>query len=390
MKAVDQEENVEMQPALREDDQAEEGFVPEPAERLVTEGRARRVVSQPYDLSIQTLVEQIDDKGLVLATDFQRNYVWDEAKASRLIESLLLNIPIPVCYFAEDANGTYEVVDGHQRLHSIWRYLKGDFPLRALTELKQHRGLRFIRLPLGTQRDLQRRTIRCVVFSRESDPDLKFDVFERLNTNAVSLNAQELRNCIYRGQLNVLLKELVLEPEFRRALGRRDPDPRMRDHELVLRFLALNSEIRGYKPPLKKVLNDFMEANRTMDPGAIEAMRASFVSTIRSITAVFGDAAFRRIGATGARLDANVNRALFDAQMLCFSRLDSAAVVARRAEIVQAQAALFGNTEFEDSIGLATADRARMIDRLRMFSDAVAEIGLPIDHLREFGDRTIE
>ncbi len=386
---MDQEE-AELQPALREDDQTEGGFVPEIAEPLVTEGRARRVVSQPYDLSIQTLVEQIDDKGLVLATDFQRNYVWDDAKASRLIESLLLNIPIPVCYFAEDENGTYEVVDGHQRLHSIWRYLKGDFSLRTLTELKQHKGLRFLRLPPGTQRDLQRRTIRCVVFSRESDRDLKFDVFERLNTNAVSLNAQELRNCIYRGQLNVLLKELVLEPEFRRALGRRQPDPRMRDHELVLRFLALDSEIRRYKPPLKKVLNNFMETNRAMDPAAVEAMRASFVSTIRSVTAVFGGAAFRRIGATGARLDDNVNRALFDAQMLCFSRLDPAAVVARKTEVVQAQAALFGNIEFEDSIGLATADRARMVDRLRILSEAVAKVGLPIDHLQAFGHRTIE
>jgi hypothetical protein len=384
-----EQETADIEPALREDDEADGGFVPERTERLVAEGRARRVVSQPYDLSIQTLVEQIDDKGLVLATDFQRNYVWDEAKASRLIESLLLNIPIPVCYFAEDDNGIYEVVDGHQRLHSIWRYLKGDFPLRALTELKQYKSLRFLRLPPSTQRDLQRRTIRCVVFSRESDPDLKFDVFERLNTNAVSLNAQELRNCIYRGQLNVLLKELVLDPEFRRALGRRDPDPRMRDHELVLRFLALNSEVSRYKPPLKKVLNNFMDSNRKMDTRAVEEMRASFVTTIRSITSVFGDAAFRRIGPDGARLEDNVNRALFDVQMLCFCRVDPAAAIARKDEIIRAQAALFGNAEFEDSIGLATADRARMIDRLRLFSEAMSSVGLPIDHLQTFGQRTL-
>ena len=183
---------------LREDDQLDAEFVPELVETLASEGKARRVVTQPYDLSIQTLVEQIDDKTLVLAADFQRNYVWDNAKASRLIESLLLNIPIPVCYFAEDETGTYEVVDGHQRLNSIWRFVKGDFPLRGISELRDYQGHRFLKLSSTVQRDLQRRTIRCVVISRESDPDLKFEVFERLNTNAVPLNAQELRNCVYR------------------------------------------------------------------------------------------------------------------------------------------------------------------------------------------------
>jgi hypothetical protein len=116
--------------------------------------------------------------------------------------------------------------------------------LPVLTELN---GRILSELPARDQRRIETRTLRFVVVTEESHPDIKFDVFERLNTGAVKLTPQELRNCIYRGNFNDKLHELVLDKNFRQALGRAR-DSRMRDEELILRFLALSDGLTGYKP----------------------------------------------------------------------------------------------------------------------------------------------
>jgi hypothetical protein len=361
--------------SLVEDPDADGIFVPEEDDHPVASKR-RRVVTQPYDLSLQTLVEQVDDKSLVLATDFQRNYVWDNAKASKLVESLLLNIPIPVCYFAEDEDGTYEVVDGHQRLHSIWRFIKGDFALGKLIALPEYSKLRFHKLPSATQRDLLRRTLRCVVITRESDPELKFEIFERLNTNAVPLNAQELRNCVFRGDLNDLLKELVRVPAFRTALGRADPDYRMRDHELVLRFLALRDRFADYAPALTSFLNRYQNDGRKLAPQHRQALADSFGDAATAVATVFEEAAFRQIDATGKRLESGVNRALYDAEMLCLARIPIAQLEPKMSEVRARTAELCSDDTFFDAITRATADRTRLVTRVSMMADMLGRIGL--------------
>jgi hypothetical protein len=364
---------------LREDDAADDLFQPEVVEASLPGTRSRRVVTQPFDLSVHTIIEQIEGGSLMLASDFQRNYVWDDAKASRLIESLLLNIPIPVCYFSEDQAGIYEVVDGHQRLQSIYRYVRGDFALRDLASLTDLKGLRFLRLPSGTQRDLtMRRTIRCVVITRESDPDLKFEIFERLNTNAVPLNAQELRNCVYRGDLNNLLRELVVDPRLRMALGRPDPDRRMRDHELILRFFALRARLSTYAPSLKAFLNRYQDDHRQMTPVTIEEHRAAFGNAIAGAAGVFGAAAFRRINAQGQRLEDSVNRALFDAEMLCCDRVPADQAIANADQLKAGLAGLLRTDAFVDAIYLATSDKTRLAARVRAVAEVFSESGLPV------------
>jgi hypothetical protein len=174
-------------------------------EPLDLTGDERRLVTQPYDFSVSSLVDDIDAGRLLLRMEYQRSYVWDDAKASRLIESLLLNVPIPVCYFAENEDGTLEVVDGQQRLQSIWRFISAQasgedrLTLRGTTVLDELNGLQFAQLAQRDQRRIKNRTIRCIVITEDSHPDIKFDVFERLNTGAVRLSDQELRNSIYRG-----------------------------------------------------------------------------------------------------------------------------------------------------------------------------------------------
>ena len=222
----------------------------------------RRISTQPYDLSLQTLKEKWDQKELVVP-EMQREYVWDSGRASRLLESLLLNIPVPPIYFAERPDSVLEVVDGHQRVSSIVRYLNNEFALSGLGILSEYLRLRFHKLPEKEQSFLKSRSLRAVVIGRDSHPNMKFEVFERLNTGGIALNAQELRNSLFRGALNQTIRRLARECDsFRGTIGSLRPRKRMVDEELILRWFAFRDNFKNYRPPLKRFLNEYMDANK--------------------------------------------------------------------------------------------------------------------------------
>ena len=324
--------DAEVEDEQRREDEAERN------EPLDLTGDERRLVTQPYDLSVSGLVDDIDAGRLLLRMEYQRSYVWDDAKASRLIESLLLNVPIPVCYFAENEDGFLEVVDGQQRLQSIWRFISpkaGDdrLKLRGTTVLSELNDSTFANLSNRDQRRIQNRTIRCIVITEDSHADIKFDVFERLNTGAVRLSDQELRNSIYRGTFNDLIKETALYEPFQRALGGQLVS-RMEDAELVLRFVALADRLTAYKPPLRQFLNEYMREHRE-DVDPVRPLFDAFREVATTAEHVFGGDAFRRVNRTGG-VGRTVNKALFDAVMLSLYFADRSEVEAHRDDVIAA------------------------------------------------------
>lgn len=342
-------------------------------------GDERRLVTQPYDFSVSSLVDDIDAGRLLLRMEYQRSYVWDDAKASRLIESLLLNVPIPVCYFAENEDGTLEVVDGQQRLQSIWRFISTEaaahdrLTLRGTTVLQELNGKQFRQLAQRDQRRISNRTIRCIVITEDSHPDIKFDVFERLNTGAVRLSDQELRNSIYRGPLNDRLKEAAEYPAFKRALAGQ-LEARMDDAELVLRFVALADRLTAYKPPLRQFLNEYMREYRE-NAGHIDGLIMAFQRAAETTEALFGDKAYRRSNRMGSA-GRTVNKALFDTVMLSLHFADQDAVLARRAEVLDAFERMLDDEDFDALIGRATADRTRVFGRIAAFSERLEQLGI--------------
>ena len=357
---------------IGEDDE-EEDFQFPPAER--------KVITQPLDLSVQTLHEQWTNKLLVLP-DIQREYVWDNAKASRLVESLLLNIPIPVLYFAETEEAKYEIFDGHQRVRSIVNYLNGVFPLTGLAVLREYRGQRFSELPEREQRFLRMRTLRTILISIESHQNMKFEIYERLNTGSISLNAQELRNSIYRGPFNDLLHELAKFPPFRALIGSKQPRRRMVDEEAILRFFAMRDKIAIYRTPLKKFLNTFMGEKRSAAPQQIDDYRTTFIRTIDTATALLGNSAFRVLGPDSQPAEPAVNRALLETQLLASSWAANPPLpngVAVRARV----ALLFNDAQFVDAVQRATGDRSRTLTRVRntvaAFAEGGAQMNVPYD-----------
>lgn len=346
--------------------------VPEPLDLLVGE---RKLVTQPYDFSVDQLVTDVGkDKILLIEVPYQREYVWDDAKASRLIESLLLNVPVPVCYFAENDDGTWEVIDGLQRTHSIVRFLGGKLRLRGLSVLTELNGKTFTELPGRDKRRIETRTLRFVVITDESHPDIKFDVFERLNTGAVKLTPQELRNCIYRGTFNDRLRELTDDKGFRTAVGK-PKDSRMRDEEMVLRFLALVSNLPEYKPPLTQFLNEYMRENRAGEPS--DELTMLFNSTMKSISSVLGDEAFR--GFRDGQVLSNLNRALFDAVAISFAFANRRQLKSRADAIKGFHRQIVEDPEFAPLIGRATADRTRMHGRVQRYTEGLRALGIRVD-----------
>lgn len=349
-----------------EDNETNEGFEFPPPER--------KVVTSAYDLSIQTLLEQWEGKILELP-EIQRDYVWDDARASRLIESLLLNIPIPVVYFAETAEANYEIVDGHQRIKTVVRYLRNQFRLKALAVLAEYNGKRFFELPEREQRFLRMRTIRAIIISADSHPNMKFEVFERLNTGSIALNAQELRNSLYRGSFNRMLKDLVTDAEFRDLIGTAKPRKRMVDQELILRFFALLDGYPDYRPPLKRFLNEFMDSVRDADQDYLASCQARFSATVTRVAEAFGDGAFRISDAQGKPVEKPVVRALFDAQMLAMAHVTRSDLRNLRPAIATEMAALYRNPEFVESLRRATGDRARVRFRVERVARALSAAG---------------
>jgi len=350
------------------DGAASEGFPP----------AERKVVTQSYDLSIQTLTERWLSDDLLLP-EIQREYVWDNPRASRLIESLLLNIPIPVLYFAETEAGKWEIFDGHQRVRSVVRYFSNEFRLSSLAVLAELNGKRFHQLPDREQRFLKSRMMRAVVISTDSHPNMKFEIFERLNTGAVILNAQELRNSLYRGAFNALLRDLVKGEKYRAAIGTSAPRKRMVDEEFALRFFALSSDLATYRPPLKKFLNDYMRGVRNASPQQIKTLSRRFDAAVEPIFAVWGSNAYRQTNGRGVATERAPNRAVFDAQMVAFDLVhDKTAVVDARKKVIHEFAKLYRDAEFVDAVSLATGDRSRTFLRIRRSIEALQRAGLDV------------
>ncbi len=339
--------------------------------------RDRRLVTHPYDFIIRSLRDQIDEQSLVLADKFQRRRVWDDRKSSGLIESLLLNVPIPVCYFAELEDGSYSVIDGQQRLTAIYRFLGNEFALRGLRVRPDLNASRFHQLDPRDQRLITSRTIRCIVILKDSNADIRFDVFERLNTRASPLNRQELRNSMYRGSLNDLIVILSQTPDFMAARNVSEVDKRMRDCELILRFFALHYRLNEYKGYFAWFLDKYLKTGMRMDATSLRTHDTLFKRVISDVFYVFGRSAFRRY-ATGG-WEKNINRSLYDIIMLSFARLASHQLRTHKDAIISSLQALSTDITFNEALTSATTDRTTLTTRLTKWRDALADIGLGVD-----------
>ncbi len=258
----------------------------------------RPVVSRPSDWTITALREKWEGGLLDLQPSFQREYVWQlkPELPSRLIESILLEIPIPPLYFGRLSGGKLEVIDGQQRLTTLIEFITNKFSLQRLTRMPSLNGQKFRDLSIEYQEKIKDTPIRTVEINAGNNMDLRFEIFERLNRGSMALNEQELRNCVFRGPFNVLLAELEQDRRWRSIKGGDTPEPRFKEREMILRFLALANRVQFYKGGLKRFLNDYMAKYAPREATAIEEQAQIFRQTMQNVYTVFGPNSGRLYG----------------------------------------------------------------------------------------------
>ena len=336
-----------------------------------------KIFTDQGDPEMESLYNKWKRGRLVIQPDFQRQFVWDSKKSSRLIESALLEIPLPVVYISQEKDGNEYVIDGQQRLTSFFSFIDGKFPSGSVFRLS---GLKvfdecnrklFSELPEEAQDKVRYCKIRTITFRKESDPNLKFEIFERLNTGSVSLNDQELRNCIYRGKYNQLLKKLAANPEFTSLMGLTKPDKRMKDVELVLRFAAFfHQTYLNYKSPMRSFLNREMERYQFISESDSSELENSFKNSVYIVKSLLGKNAFKRYY-KGSENDPNghwepkkFNTSLYDILMYSFANEDKNKVFRNLDAIREALVFLMtSDHEFIDSIELSTSSNQAVTTR---------------------------
>lgn len=258
----------------------------------------RKVDFDTFDITVQQLITMVREKQIKIAPAYQRQYRWDVTRQSRFIESIFLGIPTPALFMAANEDGTWEVVDGVQRLSTLLHYA-GDADARAcvnldtrlditgLEKLTDLRG-RFEDLPKSAQMAFFLRPIKVTTLSDKSDKIVRFDLFERLNTGGIALTPQEIRSCIFTGPFDSFLERMAKIDDFATVV--RLPKARERDgtrEEWVLRFFAFHARYREFKHSVEGFLNGYMqEATKSFDFDKSERL---FKKTFKHLAAVFPD-----------------------------------------------------------------------------------------------------
>jgi hypothetical protein len=306
------------------------------------------LVIQQSDFSLAAIHDMVLNGAINVSPDYQRRDRWATDKQSALIESFLLNVPVPPIYLSEDEYGQYSVIDGKQRITAIQDFLSGQLRLRALKKFPELEGSRFGDLPPQLQNALTVRPyIRVTTLLKQSDDNLKYEVFLRLNTGGDKLKDQEIRNVAYSGPLNDMLLDLAKLPFLKDRLkivnDKSAAYRNMDDVEQVLRFFTLHERWQAIGGSLSDAMDDFMAVYRNK---ASRSMASLFHRCLNGCEAIWGKRAFHK--PTGLGWRDQLISPLYDAQMVGVSFLSESEiqlVAGQRAAVLRATRKLFSDDD---------------------------------------------
>lgn len=348
------------------------------------------------NFTLREVVEQIRQNEIDLSPDFQRDYVWKRRQRTRLIESILLGIPLPAFYFNQEHDATYQVVDGVQRLSTISLFMGNGHELGGadLEYLKDLNGLTYERLDQASMRRFRSAQIVVHIIEPQTPDEVKYDIFGRVNTLGSPLSTQEIRHAMSKSRSREFLQELSELDAFDMATARnffrRDPENpsnwirdtgRMMNRELALRFCAfLDFDVEIYRQfaSLDAYLADFTKridnrpaSNLGFSEPALRQMRDKFEAAMKSAAIVLGKFAFRRTPSRASKRGP-INRAAFEAQATALSKFPLQELMDRQDRVRQALLSLFDEDEYVRSITVGTGDARRVLYRLSRTHQAIA------------------
>lgn len=358
-------------------------------DQIQQKARERTVKTQNVEYDLETLTKRIAKGSIRLDPEYQRRHRWSEETSSRLVESLILNIPIPVIFISQDidvdeetdeATARYTVIDGQQRLTAIYEFMRGGYALSGLEVLAELNDSYYKDLPPFLVRRLEERTVKCLRIDSTVDAQVKYDIFERLNTGSVKLEPQELRNAIARGPFNDEIKELAKDQNFRRCIrvDLKDPDnsakvKKMEDVELVLRFFALRgtgyTELKkGFRYHLTSKLNEF----NNLEKARIEKNAIEFRSYMQFFASLKSGTPFAKFAIVDTELKqvSSFNAAVYDAISIGVANTVSPHQLTTNrdaiAEKVIALRELFSDQTFSAAVSGSVNDAQKVKTRVEM------------------------
>lgn len=343
------------------------------------------------DWTVETIYSQIEQGNIDLDPQFQRRHAWNDDKKTRLIESLITGMPVPEVVFAEhpEKKRSFVVIDGKQRLLTIAGFINPEIgywkkPALIKKELSLRKdlgGLTFDQMEndLAYEDDFrafQNADVRCtVVVSKDQSWDIFYNIFYRLNTGSVPLSSQELRQVLNKGSFADYLMEITNESQpIHRVLRRNEPDPRLRDIEMILRFIAFVMFSEEYDGKLRRFLDEKMKhinENWTEHSREVKRVYSDLDRAIEKMEAILGSAGIGRIYPPG-KWGGRFNKALFEVEAYYFMHLKEEDINGKE-EQFEAQLEKFceENILFRESIRTSTTDLERYATRYEVFCEFI-------------------
>jgi len=276
------------------------------AEDIQTQLNAQKrlVDFNTYDISVKELISMVGENIIDIAPEYQRQFRWSPTRQSQLIESVFLGIPIPSLFMATNPDSSWELIDGVQRLSSLIHFAGDDkarkkinltspLKLNELTKLSAFNNTLFVDLPKTIQLEFLLKPLKITTLSDKSDLNVRFDLFERLNTGGVRLTDQEIRSCIYRGKFNDFIKDISKNVHFKTAV--KLPKERETDgtrEEFVLRFFAFLHRYKSFDHSVVDFLNTYMaDSTKSFN---FEENKLTFEKTFRELAKLPGGISRKR------------------------------------------------------------------------------------------------
>ena len=346
-------------------------------EEIIQPFEPEKIKIDSKNLLVGHLVSRVEHNELDLQPDFQRERgIWKLREQSRLIESLLLRIPIPVFYVSADQEDNWSVVDGVQRMSTIYDFVHDEFQLEHLEYMKQYDHFFHKDLPRSLQRRISETELVVNVIDPSTPTEVMFNIFTRINTGGTQLNAQEIRHAIDRGKARELIKALAKSEEFKKATDNSIKPTRMADRECVLRFLAFCLTKPEWYSANKfdDFLTDTMEKVNLLSCNERTRFANDFKKAMRAAYAIFGDHAFRKPPKAGRYNP--INKALFETWSVqlgcCCTQAQIDKLTERRQDVKERFALqLKKDVEFANAISQSTADPKHIRKRFQAVKEIV-------------------
>jgi hypothetical protein len=365
-----------------------------------SDGEAR-IVTENGSIKLPLINGMFKSSNYILQPKYQRRITWNNKKRSKLIESFIMNIPVPPVFLYETEFGVYQVMDGLQRISTIMDFFDNKFSLEGLVEWSELNGRFYKDLPQKVKEGIERRQLSVITLLKESaktndqEANMKKMVFERLNTGGEKLEQQEIRNALYPGKFNDMCLELSENENFRKLWGIEvseefDDDElddgdvenksnnklyvRMYDVELVLRFFAMRN-IENYNIQLSKFLDLYLENANKLSEENLNLLKQKFIDSMEKVNNLFGDKAFCKYVKIGSKWSwTKAKKMIFDPMMLA---IDSFEIDVRNISIdknIEILENMYKENENRDKFNGKKQSKMDIEERAEVFIDVIHKI----------------